>query len=60
MQVFQKEKSIQWRDIGIRFILTPCDSKDGMCISIENMQFTGETIMPYNAYFTRRDSNVED
>jgi len=58
--VSKQEEIIQWGDIDIQLILTPGHSKGGMCISIENMLYTGDTIMPYKPYFNGRDSNRED
>lgn len=58
--VCQQEESLQWCDNELRFILTPGHSKGGMCIGIENMLFTGDTIMPYKPFFNGRDSNEED
>ena len=31
-----------------------------MCIDVENMLFTGDTIMPFKPYFNGRDSNEDD
>lgn len=58
--VSKQVENIQWGNTIIQFVLTPGHSKGGMCISIENMLFTGDTIMPYKPYFNGRDSNEED
>ena len=58
--VDKQEDSLQWGDRFIRFVLTPGHSKGGMCLNIENMLFTGDTIMPYQPYFNGRDSNEDD
>lgn len=58
--VYKQEESLQWGDRVIGFMLTPGHSKGGMCLSIENMLFTGDTIMPYKPYFNGRDSNEDD
>lgn len=58
--VCQQAESLQWCDDVLRFVLTPGHSKGGMCISIENMLFTGDTIMPFKPYFNGRDSNEYD
>lgn len=58
--VSKQVENIQWGNTVIQFVLTPGHSKGGMCISIENMLFTGDTIMPYKPYFNGRDSNEED
>ena len=58
--VSKRKEIIQWGDTDIQFVLTPGHSKGGMCISIENMLFTGDTIMPYKPYFNGRDSSEDD
>lgn len=58
--VSKQVENIQWGNTVIQLVLTPGHSKGGMCISIENMLFTGDTIMPYKPYFNGRDSNEED
>ena len=58
--VSKQLEKIQWGNTIIQFVLTPGHSKGGMCISIQNMLFTGDTIMPYKPYFNGRDSNEED
>lgn len=52
-------ESLTWDDYSLQFILTPGHSKGGMCISINKMIFTGDTIMPFKPYFNGRDSNEE-
>lgn len=49
-----------WSDHGIEFMFTPGHSFGSMCVKIENMLFTGDTIMPYPPYFNGRDSNRDD
>ncbi len=51
---------LDWRYHIIEFMLTPGHSFGSMCIKIENMLFTGDTIMPYPPYFNGRDSNRDD
>ena len=53
-------ESLTWDDYSLQFILTPGHSKGGMCISINKMIFTGDTIMPFKPYFNGRDSNEDD
>ncbi len=52
--------TLQWDGLFIEFILTPGHSKGSMCFMIDNMLFTGDTIMPFKPYFNGRDSNEED
>lgn len=59
--IIKDEKdSIIWDDYSLRFIFTPGHSKGGMCLNIEDMLFTGDTIMPYKPYFNGRESNPDD
>lgn len=51
---------IEWDNHQIRFILTSGHSYGSMCIDIEGMLFTGDTIMPFRPYFNGRDSNEDD
>lgn len=48
---------ISWNGHDIKFILTPGHSYGSMCIDIDGMIFTGDTIMPFKPYFNGRDSN---
>ena len=51
---------ISWNGHDIKFILTPGHSYGSMCIDIDGMVFTGDTIMPFKPYFNGRDSNEDD
>lgn len=53
-------ESLTWDGYSIQFILTPGHSKGGMCIFIDEMIFTGDTIMPFKPYFNGRDSSEDD
>ena len=53
-------ESLTWDGYSLQFILTPGHSKGGMCISINKIIFTGDTIMPFKPYFNGRDSNEDD
>ena len=53
-------ESLSWDGLSIKFILTPGHSKGCMCVSIGDMLFTGDTIMPFKPYFNGRDSNEDD
>lgn len=56
----ENEEKIDWNGYKLHFILTPGHSYGSMCIGIDNMLFTGDTIMPYPPYFNGRDSNEDD
>ena len=57
--IIQHEESLVWSGHNIKFILTPGHSYGSICIDIDGMLFTGDTIMPYKPYFNGRDSNKE-
>lgn len=52
--------TLNWNSIDIHFIMTPGHSHGSMCIGIDQMLFTGDTIMPFSPYFNGRDSNEDD
>lgn len=49
-----------WNGCQISFAMTLGYSHGSMCIYIDGMLFTGDTIMPYKPYFNGRDSNEDD
>lgn len=51
---------IDWNGLQIQFVMTPGHSYGSMCIDVDGMLFTGDTIMPYKPYFNGRDSNEND
>lgn len=53
-------ESIDWFKHRISFVMTPGHSYGSMCIDIDRLLFTGDTIMPFKPYFNGRDSNEED
>ncbi len=58
--IHSDEDILNWRNVEIHFVLTPGHSYGSMCIDIDGMLFTGDTIMPFEAYFNGRDSSEED
>lgn len=54
------EEKILWNGHNIMFIITPGHSYGSMCIDIDKMLFTGDTIMPFKPYFNGRDSNEDE
>lgn len=58
--ISKQEDAISWMGHDIKFILTPGHSYGSMCIDIDGMLFTGDTIMPFKPYFNGRDSNEAD
>ncbi len=58
--ISKQNETLHWEDNNIQFVLTPGHSKGSMCIVLDNMLFTGDTIMPYKPYFNGRDSNEDD
>ena len=58
--ISQQEEKIEWNGHDINFMLTSGHSYGSMCIDIDGMLFTGDTIMPFKPYFNGRDSNEDD
>lgn len=58
--ICKKKDSLSWNGYEIEFFLTPGHSHGAMCVSIAEMLFTGDTIMPFKPYFNGRDSNEEE
>lgn len=58
--VIVEEDQLIWNDYKFIFFHTPGHSRGSMCIMINNILFTGDTIMPFKPYFNGRDSNEED
>lgn len=58
--LIQEDGCLDWNGVLIKFVLTPGHSYGSMCIDIDGMLFTGDTIMPFKPYFNGRDSNAED
>lgn len=58
--IIQDGEILKWNDKIFKFVFTPGHSKGSMCIQIEDMLFSGDTIMPYPPYFNGRDSNQDD
>ena len=58
--ISNKEESMVWFGHEIKFILTPGHSYGSMCVYINELLFSGDTIMPYKPYFNGRDSSEEE
>lgn len=58
--IYSDTDKLIWRGREFHFILTPGHSFGSMCIGLDKMLFTGDTIIPFPAYFNGRDSNKED
>ncbi len=58
--IHKDEDELQWGSKILKFIFTPGHSRGAMCIVVDYMLFTGDTIMPFPPYFNGRDSNEED
>jgi len=48
-----------WDNQSISFIMTPGHTKGSMCFLIEQMLFTGDTIMQYNLFTKKRFGSYE-
>lgn len=51
---------ITWNSFQFNFIITPGHSRGSMCIDMNGILFTGDTIMPFPPHLNRRDSNREE
>ena len=58
--LIKEDRGLVWGKNKIHFVLTPGHSYGSMCINVEGMLYTGDTIMPFKPYFNGRDSNKED
>lgn len=58
--IIKEGDDLRWNDDCFQFIHTPGHSRGSMCIYLDNMLFTGDTMMPYKPYFNGRDSNEDD
>lgn len=51
--------TLDWNGIEILLEYTPGHSMGSVCIVIQNLMFTGDTIMPYKPYINKRDGLKE-
>lgn len=58
--LIKEDGSLYWNGHRVQFVMTPGHSYGSMCIDVDGMLFTGDTIMPFKPYFNGRDSNEED
>ena len=58
--VSRSGESLLWDGRELLFYLTPGHSKGSMCIVLDNMLFTGDTIMPFKPCFSGRDASEDD
>lgn len=54
------DDTLEWNGHKLEFILTPGHSYGSMCIKLDEMIFTGDTIMPNKPHFNGRDSDKEE
>ena len=58
--IHKDDDILQWHEHVIHFLMTPGHSYGSMCIDIDGVLFTGDTIMPFEPYFNGRDSREAD
>ena len=58
--ISNQKETLEWGDYKLHFLLTPGHSHGSMCIGLENMLFSGDTIMPTKPYFNGRDSDENE
>lgn len=51
--------ALSWNGFTIKFINTPGHSLGSMCIEVEGMLFTGDTLMQYKPMINKRDGSKE-
>ena len=52
--------TLPWNGCKIYFVMTLGHSKASMCIDINSLLFTGDTIMPFPRYLNKKDGNADD
>lgn len=52
------EFHLKWRNHYIVFIPTPGHSRGSMCIAVDNIIFSGDTIMQFKPFLNKRDSDI--
>lgn len=52
--------TIAWNSFLFSFVMTPGHSRGSMCIGLNGILFTGDTIMPFSPHLNKRDSNREE
>ena len=58
--LIKEDDCLDWFRHQVQFVMTSGHSCGSMCIDIDGMLFTGDTIMPFKPYFNGRDSNEDD
>lgn len=56
----KENDELEWHGHQMKFVMTPGHSCGSMCIDIDGLLFTGDTIMPFAPYFNGRGSNKEE
>ena len=57
--VDENSNIIDWNGRKINFMYSPGHSKGSMCVKIDNVLFTGDTIMQYKPYISRKNGSLE-
>ena len=55
-----EDGKMDWVGHEIKFVLTPGHSLGSMCLDVDGMLFTGDTLMPFPPYFNGRGSNKSE
>lgn len=58
--ISNQNETLEWGNYKLHFLLTPGHSHGSMCIGLDNMLFSGDTIMPTKPYFNGRDSDENE
>ena len=60
VKIKTEQDAIEWAGHYFHFLFTPGHSFGSVCINLDGLLFTGDTIMPFKPYFNGRDSNEAD
>lgn len=56
----QEDTIINWHGHIIKIIMTPGHSAGSICVDIDNVLYTGDTMIPFPPFFNGRGSNKEE
>lgn len=59
IKLTESYNTLEWNQKTIVFEYTPGHSFGSMCVVIDNMIFTGDTIMPFKPHLNKRDGSRE-
>lgn len=51
---------LEWNNMYVSFLLTPGHSSGSMCFNIGSYLFTGDTLMRYKPYISKKNGSIEE